>query len=135
MTDKSKKPSLDADYAVGYGRPPVHTRFQPGRSGNPKGRPRGSKNFSTLVDEELAKRVTVLENGKPRTMTMREALVKRLVNRAVGGDPRAITLVLDQERQATQQKESQADALGLIDYDKDARAIQNVIKRLQEENK
>ena len=68
MTDKRHPSAPQADDAVGYGRPPRPTRFQPSRSGNPKGRPKGSKNFSTLFSEELAQPVTLTENGKRRRM-------------------------------------------------------------------
>jgi hypothetical protein len=37
------------DYAVGYRRPPLHSRFQPGVSGNPPGRPKGAANLKTLM--------------------------------------------------------------------------------------
>ena len=43
----------DGDYEVGYGKPPRHTRFVKGRSGNPRGKPPGAKNFTTLLNEAL----------------------------------------------------------------------------------
>ena len=54
------------DYKVGYKRPPLHTRFRKGQSGNPRGRPRGSKNFSTLLTEALNEPVVVTEDGRRR---------------------------------------------------------------------
>ena len=92
---KSSKPS---DYVVGYGRPPQHTRFQPSRSGNPKGRAKGSKNLSTLFSEELAQTVTLIENGKRKKMSKRQALVKQAINKALSYDPKAAVLVFDQNR-------------------------------------
>lgn len=88
----------DGEYQVGYGRPPQHTRFQKGRSGNPKGRPSGSKNTSTLLQQELNHTVLVTENGKRKKITKRQAIVKQWVHKAASGDPRALKLLLDETR-------------------------------------
>lgn len=83
------------DYEVGYKRPPVATRFQPGRSGNPRGRPRGVKSAAAALQEALATKVTVQINGRPRTVTMQEAMLKGLVNSAVRQQLPAIRTVLE----------------------------------------
>jgi hypothetical protein len=48
VKDPTLLSSPGGEYAVGYGRPPQHTQFQPGRSGNPKSRAKGSKNLIPL---------------------------------------------------------------------------------------
>src|SRR5204862_4763106 len=83
------------DYEVGYGKPPRHTRFAKGQSGNPRGRPRGAKNFTTLFEEALNEPVTVTENGGRRKVSKRQAIVTQLVNRSATADFRAIKLLLD----------------------------------------
>jgi hypothetical protein len=83
------------DYQVGYGKPPRHTRFQRGQSGNPRGRPAGSRNFGTLVSGALNELVIVVEDGGRRKITKREAIVKQLVNRSAKADWRAIKILLD----------------------------------------
>ena len=84
-----------ADYAVGYGKPPRHSGFQKGRSGNPKGRPKGSKNFATLLTEALDEKVQVTEDGKRRRIAKRELVIKQLVNKSAAADLRAIKQLTD----------------------------------------
>ncbi|RYG20176.1 MAG: hypothetical protein EON96_01530 [Caulobacteraceae bacterium] len=84
----------DQDYAVGYGRPPEQHRFKPGRSGNPKGRPKGSHNFQTLLADELHTRVAVTINGKTVRLTKAELTIRQQVDKAAKGDPRAFGLLI-----------------------------------------
>lgn len=88
MNDKNKS------YEVGYGNPPQNTRFKPGQSGNPKGKPKGAKNLATIVDKAIKEKVVVSENGKRRSVTKLEVAVKQLVNKAAIGDPKAMTQLL-----------------------------------------
>lgn len=89
-------------YEVGYGKPPKRTQFKKGRSGNPKGRPKGSKNISTLIEKAMSKKVSATEGGVTRLITKREALAISFVNLALKGDPRAIESILKIEtRRAT----------------------------------
>jgi hypothetical protein len=83
------------DYEVGYGKPPQNTQFKKGQSGNPRGRPSGSKNLATLVSVALNEPVIVVENGGRRKITKREAIIKQLVNRSTKADWRAIKILLD----------------------------------------
>ncbi len=85
-------------YSVGYGKPPQKTQFRSGQSGNPKGRPRGAKNFATAITEELNSKVVITENGKRKKVTKREAVAKQIVNKAAGGDPKAIPILLNETR-------------------------------------
>ncbi len=75
---------------VGYKRPPTKTQFRPGRSGNPKGRPKKSENMSKLLEEVLAERIMVTQGGKHIRMSKAEALVQLTLNQALGGDTKAI---------------------------------------------
>src|SRR5215469_5153687 len=63
------------DYEVGYGKPPRSSRFKKGQSGNPRGRPSGSKNLSTLLSEALNEPVIVTENGR-RRLARRQILAR-----------------------------------------------------------
>lgn len=95
----------NGDYEVGYGKPPRCTRFKKGRSGNPRGRPKGSKNLTTLLSEALSEPVIVAENGGRRKITMREAIIKQLVKRSATADLRAIKILLDMVRDIEGQTE------------------------------
>src|SRR6202023_2230754 len=84
----------ERDYPVGYGKPPEHTRFKKGHTGNPQGRPRRAKNLATLLGAALDGKVTVTENGRRRTITKREAMIPQLANRSAQADLKAKAIVL-----------------------------------------
>jgi hypothetical protein len=77
--------NLDDVYEVGYGRPPREHQFKKGKSGNPKGRPKGTKGFATLVRENLAKTVQVKLDGKTQTVSIGEAILMRTRDAVSGG--------------------------------------------------
>jgi hypothetical protein len=85
----------NGDYEVGYGKPPRHTRFVKGQSGNPRGRPANAKNFKTLLNEALNQPLIVTENGERRKVSKRQAIVTQLVNRSAIADFRAMKILLD----------------------------------------
>jgi hypothetical protein len=87
MADK-ETPS--GDYEVGYGKPPKEHQFQPGRSGNIRGRRKSKKSGSTDLSELLNEPVKVTTGGKFREMGSFEASLRKLVKRALEGDLRAI---------------------------------------------
>lgn len=89
----STPPGPDAT-PVGYRRPPKAHQFAPGQSGNPKGRPPGSRNLRTIVAEELARKVTVREGGKKSSLSKGEILVKQVVSDALRGSPKAIQTII-----------------------------------------
>jgi|307.fasta_scaffold696174_1 hypothetical protein len=94
-----------SDYEVGYGKPPSHTRFKKGQSGNPRGRPCGSKNLKTLLSEALNEPVIITENGRRRKITKREAIVREVVNCSATPDWRAVKIVFDLLRDIERQTE------------------------------
>ncbi|GAA0399292.1 hypothetical protein GCM10009093_27290 [Brevundimonas terrae] len=83
-----------ADYPVGFGRPPKAHQFTKGHSGNPKGRPKGSRNISTLLREELDRKVSVTVDGLTKTMSKRQVAVRQQVDKAVKGCPKAFHTLL-----------------------------------------
>jgi Family of unknown function (DUF5681) len=87
----SRDPDVDR---VGYKRPPRHTQFQPGRSGNPSGRPKGLRNFRADLDEELSELLTVRDGDREIRITRQRALVRNLVAAAIKGDMRAVTTLV-----------------------------------------
>jgi hypothetical protein len=123
QTPKPSEPKGAQTFSVGYGRPPVHTRFQPGQSGNPKGRRKGQRNVRTVVDGELSQRIKVREGNRTRSLTKLDGFVVTLVNAALKGDAKAWTSLINLLRSlgmtgeppaANDQKPYTADDEGLI---------------------
>jgi hypothetical protein len=81
-------------YKVGYGKPPKARQFKRGKSGNPKGRPKGSLNLATDLTAELGEHITVREDGRSRKVSKQRALIKSLMAKALQGDIRAMASLL-----------------------------------------
>jgi hypothetical protein len=110
-------------YEVGYGKPPKSTQFQKGRSGNPKGRPRGTLNLATVLERTLRERVVVNENGRRKTITKLQAAIKQLVNQAASGDLAALRQLTALVNSAQQiDAESQPKRLSLNETDQEIMA-------------
>ena len=88
---KIKAPSA---YEVGYRKPPRETQFRVGSSGNPKGRPKGSKNFESKVVAMFDRKIVIQEKGRPRRITMADAILMKLTAQAIAGDMSATRLAI-----------------------------------------
>lgn len=86
---------MSEDSEVGYKKPPKHSRFKPGQSGNPKGRPKGSRNFSTDLKQTLKERVHLNKGGRRKTVSTQLATLMRLREKALSGDARALDRYID----------------------------------------
>jgi len=82
---------IDAtSYVVGYGRPPKAMQFAAGKSGNPKGRPKGSQTAGAILQDILSQKIAVTENGKTRRIPTLEVMFRRLINDALRHDAAAL---------------------------------------------
>jgi hypothetical protein len=125
-------PETPRDYVVGYGKPPVHTRFQKGRSGNPKGRPRGKKNMSTLLSAALDAAIIVVENGRRKKISKREAIITQLVNKSASADLKATQIVLAMLQDVEARADDSSDSAAFTEADQEI--IQRIQARMRNEN-
>ena len=79
---------------VGYKQPPTHLQFQPGQSGNPNGRPKGTRNFKSDLRDELSETISFREGNRELSISKQRALIKRLVASAIEGDARSIATLM-----------------------------------------
>jgi hypothetical protein len=94
MRDTEQDEPLDAHlngttYEVGYCKPPVHTRFKPGQSGNPSGRPKGSQNLKTMFEQILKETISLRDGNVTKKITKAEAILRSVVIGAMKGDARS----------------------------------------------
>jgi hypothetical protein len=85
----------DDDGKVGYGRPPKHTRFKKGQSGNPRGRPKRSRNLQSALVRVVAEPVNVRVGDKVKTVPGVEALALAMLGSAIKGNARAMAWIED----------------------------------------
>jgi hypothetical protein len=98
MTRNKTKESNRADgnsYAVGYGKPPLHSRFRAGQSGNPAGRRKGVRNLETDVKRTLSTPITVREGGRTRKKSTQEGALMVLREKALHGEARALDRIIE----------------------------------------
>ncbi|MEO6298644.1 MAG: DUF5681 domain-containing protein [Paracoccaceae bacterium] len=125
MADKSD----DGADKVGYGRPPKHSQFKPGQSGNPRGRPKGARGFRNDLADALNAPVRIVEGGRRRTITTQAAALRRLVDRALSkSDLRAIERLLSFARELDDEPTAAAVPL----TEEDQRLIASALERLGE---
>lgn len=129
-TPRAESESAGA-YAVGYGKPPVHSRFKPGQSGNPKGRRMVRPSLKMVVEAAFYEKVSVQTPRGVRKISKIDALVRRLLNDALKGDGKSIQQVVRLAKDAGLNQEAEVvetalDQLCLEDqriYDRICRAV------------
>lgn len=87
--------NANEDYEIGYGKPPKHTRWQKGQSGNPSGRPKGARGLKTDLNAELVSHMEIQINGQRISGTKQRLMLKTLSARAAAGDVKAIKTMID----------------------------------------
>lgn len=115
-------------YKVGFGKPPLETRFQKGQSGNPSGRPKGKRNMATIFKSVSNETLVITENGERKTITKLEASFKQLVNKAASGDHPSIKLLIQVMNVIEQEQET-----GVVKYsnsEADKRTLRNLQQRM-----
>jgi hypothetical protein len=129
------KKSAAAKAGFGYRKPPRHTRFKKGRSGNPKGRPKGSKNLDTLLMESVNERVTINENGVPKKVSKLAVMHKQLANKGATGDLRALQMILQKLEQLESRAQANAGSETFDEADHEImRDLGERLKRIAKEN-
>lgn len=126
--------SAESTNTVGFCRPPESTRFKQGVSGNPKGRPKGSMNVATVLMKTLRERVIINEHGQRKTVTKLQAAFKQLVNKAAGGDLRAIGQLSNLACEAEEKQNTTTAQSGSAVDDLDQEVMQGILRRFQQKD-
>ena len=134
MTDSGKrKPKLKKRARsapdgndVGYGKPPRANQFKPGKSGNPKGRPRGAKSEATILQDLLQHKIRLSERGKTRKITLHEAILRRIAEDCLKGNTKSAAFLLNRYHAMTS---NEPDESGLSDDEQTV--LETYLKKLQ----
>ena len=117
-------------YDVGFGKPPKHSQFKKGESGNRRGRPRGTLNLAKVLERTLREKVVVKEHGRRKVITKLEAAISQLVNKATSGDRHAVRylcqlVISGEERSVAAEPTTQFT-------DADQKVADHILKRFQQ---
>lgn len=118
-------------YVIGYKRPPKSGQFTKGKTGNPKGRPKGSNNFITILEKELGQNISVNENGKKKTVTRLQAMVKRIVAGALQGDQKSLLTLIEIMRRTGRFEQLEPESLLPENYES---ILDSYVKKRQVDN-
>lgn len=126
--------SSNEPYKVGYGRPPLHTRFQKGSQGNGKG---GRKKRATTIEEalaaEIAKVIEVRVNGKVKKMTVAEAIAQAVARRAISSDKGALAILKAVHSNAVRGESDTGDITEATSPEHTQRTIYNFLERVAQD--
>lgn len=112
-------------YDVGYGKPPQHTRFKKGQSGNPAGRPKGATNIQTEMKGLIKSKTKIKANGAVKTVSTSRALCMAMVRKAMAGDVRAFSKIVETlGPEMTDELKAAASELSSTDLDILRRALE-----------
>jgi hypothetical protein len=100
---------IEPDKDIGYGKPPRANQFKPGRSGNPSGRPKGSKNEATILQELLQHKVSLNERGKTRKIILLEAILRKVAEDCLKGNVKSVNFLLNRYYAAAAGDDVQGD--------------------------
>jgi Family of unknown function (DUF5681) len=120
---------IGREYKVGRGKPPLHSRFKKGNSGNPRG-PR-PKSLPALLVAALNEPVVVTANGESRQITKREAVVAQLVDKSTGADLRATTMLIDMLKDIEKRAGMKAAPAVFPFTPADEEVVENLLARLR----
>jgi Family of unknown function (DUF5681) len=117
------------EYEVGYGRPPAHTRFKPGKSGNPNGGRAGRPNPKTTIARVINEMIQVREGQKTRKMTKLAAMVQAHTMKAVKGDARSAGIVLGFAKQLGLLTDTESETRAEVLPEEDAAILKDFLRR------
>jgi hypothetical protein len=128
--------SSKPEYKVGYKNPPPASQFKPGRSGNSKGRPKGSRNLDSLIREEVERLITIKEDGRTTKVPAMVVVARQVARQAAGGDLKAVDRLIALLRLSGIAGTGSGDETGaLIEFDpgqaeRDQKLIDEFFQRL-----
>jgi hypothetical protein len=120
-----KKPPGDGEYEIGRGKPPIHSQFQPGRSGNPGGRKKGNLNYKTVVKAVMESEIEVTGKNGSRPAPLVEAILLAQAQDALRGNSRAIDSLLDRYERCADEPDHVPEELA----EDDEEMLEEILKR------